>query len=188
MHKSSLSPLFLTIIKYLLIIFFIEYINFYLIEESWIPTVEKILRLFLFVSQFYVVYLIYKIIKILHKIFKKRYSKKRMIIYTLLVSLCFTASFVFVNFLYFLGIAFSPKLITKNVISNRVFYIYYYPIKGRDKLIYTSKYFIKRELVTSLRDNNIFFYQKGDKVILKTSKKDIELYDLSTSSIVCNGG
>jgi len=176
------------IIKYLLVIFIIERVDFFFIEKSWIPAVEMAYKSLIFVSQFYVVYLIYKIVKILHQIFKKRYSKKKMIIYTLLVSLCFVASFVFVNFLYLLNIAFSPKLISKIVVGDRAFYIYYYPIKGREKLICTSKYFIKRELLMFLRDNNISFYQKGDKVILKTSQKDIELYDLSNSRILCKGG
>ena len=179
-----------TIIKYLFIIFCIEYINFYFVEERWIPIVEKMLRIFLFVSQFYVIYLIYKIVKILHQIFKKRYSKKWVIIYTLLVGLCFVALFVFVNLIYLLDMAFSPKLISKTIIGNRTFYIYRYQGRGYDKLIYTTKYFIKRESLTytSTRDDNLSFYKKGNKVILKTSKEDIELYDLNSSSILSKGG
>jgi len=170
------------VLKCMFIILLLEGIDFYLMIEEWTPTAEIIFRLIVFISQFYIFYLIYKVIKTLNAMFKKRYSKKVAISYISFVGALFAALFASVNFVYILILVFSPPLIDKKTIGNRAFYIYDYSFKDTMSGVFTSEYLIMRKKLIILGDYNISLYQKDNKVILKThSRGDIDIYDLNSS-------
>ena len=177
-------------LRYLLVIFALEGVNSYFMVESWIPLVENILRVWIVASQFYVIYLVVKVIKIVNPILKEKFSKYQAMSYISLVGLLFTASFLVVNFIYFVVFLFSPTLKRVEIFENRTFYIYDSSFVDYMVDVCTaSDYLVTRQnLITVDNDYNLSLYQQGNKIILRTTTRgDIDIYDLQTSKKLYGG-
>ena len=179
------------LIRDLLVIFALEGVNSYLMLEQWTPTVEIVLRLLVFSSQFYVFYLVIKVIKELNPMLKEKFSKYGAMGTISLVGLLFTASFVVVNLMYLFIFVFSPHFVREVTFKNRGFYFYDSSgfLDSMMDVCTKSKYEVTRKrLITIDNDYNLSLYQKENRVILKTlTRGDIEIYDLNGSTNLYGG-